>query len=711
MSSHPSSSGSDVNTLRDFRRLVDGILQTIVILEPKDPGSSSTKAIVERLVRRVDKGATITNDPKSANFWILANDVDAADRLIKKDSIIKQFTPRQVVIVQGGRESGEVSRLRDFVVKNLLSESTITDPAKSTTTSASLRKTPRGELEDIPEASGSSTQRSPSSGLRQGQDDIENDTRALPTPTSAERTDSSDDAAVERTPRSPSPTPSTSESEVFYSAKSSFSEDLIPQVVEGPVGLASSTPADLPPPAKRVKFTSNSASDRVTPPASPPRSSSLPGSFVHDSSVEEIQSSKSFVDLPLEVQESILQLLLPTVPRAHEIEPGYTSSVIKSRYRHIYTLTSVCQEWKSSIEALPKLWTHIANCMPRDVVCMHIARSKGEGLKIAFLASVDRWDGVDEEIQALKTFMKMVAPFRPWWTSLVIVDIHAGGGISPLQDLFDIPAPSLREIFIGTKNNAHLSTWKPLKFKIGAPNLRILCVHGATPDLGDYPFSRQLERLHLVNPAWINTITLIGTLAINHTIRDLKLVNIKLALGEDRLKQDIEVFDLPRLESFTLSTLSTSSEFGQLFTRLKAPNCWKYDISVDLDQLASSKIKSEAVATTIEWNLLGFGLQQFLDILRDRIVCGFVYPEGERQWFDWKEARGAEPIFEWKSGWFADGVTEGRSFRIRFRTGDFERVNNWVELVEQQADRYRTMVERRGGGGSHRKETKGRLAN
>lgn len=349
--------------------------------------------------------------------------------------------------------------------------------------------------------------------------------------------------------------------------------------------------------------------------------------------------------------------------------------------------------------------------MPPDVVCTHLARFKGEGLKIAFLASVDRSDGVDEEIQALKRFIKMVAPFRPWWTSLVIVDIPASGGVSPLQHLFDPLASSLREIFIGTKNNLPLSTWQPLKFKIGAPNLRVLCVHGATPDLGDYPFSRQLERLHLVNPAWINTINLIGTLAINHTIRDLKLVNIKLALGEERLKQDIEVFDLPRLESFTLSTLSTSSEFGQLFTRLRAPNCRKYDISVDLDQLASSKIKSNVVATTIEWNLLGFGLQQFLDILRDRIVCGFVYPEGERQWFDWKEAPGAVPVFEWKSGCFADGVTEGKSFRIRFRTRDQGGVHDWVELTEQQANGFRMMMERLGRGGLHRKETEGQPAN
>ncbi|KAG8908681.1 hypothetical protein FRC00_011040 [Tulasnella sp. 408] len=197
---------------------------------------------------------------------------------------------------------------------------------------------------------------------------------------------------------------------------------------------------------------------------------------------------------------------------------------------------------------------------------------------------------------------------------------------------------------------------------------------------------------------------------MNNTIRDLKLINIKFALGEERLKQDIEVFDLPSLESFTLSTLSTSSEFGQLFTRLKAPNCREYDISVDLDQLASSKIKSDAVATTIEWNLLGFGLQQFLDILRDRIVCGFVYPEGERQWFDWKEAPGAVPVFEWKSGCFADGVTVGKSFLIRFKTSDFERVNDWVELVEQQANGFRMMMERRGGG-SHRRETGGQPAN
>ncbi|KIO18540.1 hypothetical protein M407DRAFT_225283 [Tulasnella calospora MUT 4182] len=112
-----------------------------------------------------------------------------------------------------------------------------------------------------------------------------------------------------------------------------------------------------------------------------------------------------------------------------------------------------------------------------------------------------------------------------------------------------------------------LSTWKSLKFKSGAPNLRILCVHGATPDLGDCAFSRQLERLYIVNPSWINTIHLIGVLAINNTIRDLKLVNIKRTLGEERLKQDIDVFDLPRLESFTLDTLDNSAEFDQLFTR------------------------------------------------------------------------------------------------------------------------------------------------
>ncbi|KAG8898562.1 hypothetical protein FRC01_010858 [Tulasnella sp. 417] len=295
---------------------------------------------------------------------------------------------------------------------------------------------------------------------------------------------------------------------------------------------------------------------------------------------------------------------------------------------------AVCKGWRSAISALSKLWTHITNSMPFDVIDSYLARPKGDGLKIAFFGSVDKSDGGDAELRALRRFTNKIAPHRPRWTPLVIVDLPAGGGNYPLQYVFHLPASSLREVFIGTRNNEPLSTWKPLSFRNGAPNLRVLCVHGATPDLGDYPFSRQLQRLHIVNPAWVNTIHLIGVLAINHTIRDLKLVNIKLALGEERLKQDIDVFDLPRLESFTLSTLDTSAEFGQLFTRLDAPNYKEYNISVDLDQLGSSKIESKAASTTIEWNLLGFGLQQFLDILGDRIGRDLVYPEDERQWFD-----------------------------------------------------------------------------
>ncbi|KIO18174.1 hypothetical protein M407DRAFT_32144 [Tulasnella calospora MUT 4182] len=360
---------------------------------------------------------------------------------------------------------------------------------------------------------------------------------------------------------------------------------------------------------------------------------------------------------------------------------------------------------------LSKLWTHITNGMPLDVVETHLVRSKGEGLKIAFLGSVDRSDAVDEELPAFERFMKKITPHRPRWRSLVIVDFPTAGGISPLQAVFDLSASSLREIFIGTKNNMPLSIWKPLNFKTGAPNLRILCVHGATPDLGDYAFSRQLERLYIVNPSWINTIHLIGVLAINNTIRDLKLVNIKLALGEERLKQDIDVFDLPRLESFTLDTLDTSAEFGQLFTRLKAPNCREYGISVDLDQLGNSKIKSKGARTTIEWNLLGFGVQQFLDILRDRIACDFVYPEGERQWFDWMEAPNAAPVFEWRSGCFADGVTARPSFRIRFRTRDREGVYQWVDLVQHQADELRMMKKRLSADESRRKGAGAPLAN
>lgn len=68
--------------------------------------------------------ATVSKDPKSANLWVFAPALDAYARLIKEDSIIRQLTIRKVVIVPGGRESGEVSRLRDFVANNLLADFT-----------------------------------------------------------------------------------------------------------------------------------------------------------------------------------------------------------------------------------------------------------------------------------------------------------------------------------------------------------------------------------------------------------------------------------------------------------------------------------------------------------------------------------------------------------------------------------------------------------
>lgn len=320
----------------------------------------------------------------------------------------------------------------------------------------------------------------------------------------------------------------------------------------------------------------------------------------------------------------------------------------------------------------------------------YLARSKGDGVEIVIFASTEGLEPTDEELRGFRRFINTVDDHRQKWMSLIVVDFPVGKGSHLLRDMFDVPAgpaPRLKEVYVGTRNNMPLSTWNPLSFKSIAPNLRVLCVHGVTPDLGDYTFARQLERVHIVDPSWVNTIHLIGVLAINHTIRDLKLANIKFAIGEERLKQDIEVFDLPRLASFSLSTLDTSAEFGQLFTRLNAPRCTEYDIAVDLDQLKSSKIQSSGAMTTFEWNLLGFGLQHFLDALRDRTAYEFVYPEGERQWFDWQDNPSTTPIFEWRSGSFADGVVgKGPSFRIRFRTKDREGVYEWVDMVQKQAN-------------------------
>ncbi|KAG8911845.1 hypothetical protein FRC01_005449 [Tulasnella sp. 417] len=761
MSSAPSSSGPDVVTnARDVRRRVDAILTTTVILAPNNPKTSSTKVSVENAVRYIDKRAIIGNDTKSANFWIFASSLEAAACLLKGANILQQFTKRKVVIGPESKESGEVSRLREFVVKNLLP--TVADPqpvavanslAKPIAISTSPPNCSTRRIQNDPEAAHSSTQ-SLSSQLPQRKKDYYNKDQTSHEPNKALETAEAmprDDASVGWTPPSPTPSSISSQSDVFYSATSSFCDDLVPQLatVPGDMIPANSSEAQttesefspkllpvepprpsqapgsrsrrlLPPPTASASINSGPPVKRVklgksvsgaTTPVSLSTSSSLLRPFVDGASSQQIHTSKSFGDLPREAQETILQYTLPKVARAHEVEPGYIPDAIKSYYKEIHSLMDVCKGWKSSIEALSKLWTHITNSMPFDVVDTQLARSKGEGLKIAYLGSVDHSDATDEAHYAFKHFMNKIATHRQRWTSLVIVDFPADKGNSSLQAVFDLPAPSLREVFIGTRNNMPLSIWKPLNFKIGAPNLRVLCVHGATPDLGDYPFSRQLEVLHIVNPAWINTIHLIGVLAINHTIRDLKLVNIKLALGEERLKQDIDVFDLPRLESFTLSTLDTSAEFGQLFTRLYAPNCKEYNISVDLDQLGSSRIESKAASTTIEWNLLGFGLQQFLDILGERIGRNMVYSEGERQWFDWKEAPNTVPVFEWRSGCFADKVATGPSFWIRFRTRNREGVYEWIDQVERYADECRVMRERRNGHGSRGTETGGLLAN
>ncbi|KAG8911508.1 hypothetical protein FRC01_005677 [Tulasnella sp. 417] len=761
MSSGPSSSGSNVvNTTHDFRRRVDAVLTQTVILTPKNPKTSNTKANVENVIRRVDKRATVANDSKSANFWIFASSLEVAARLLEGANILQHFTKRKVVISPDSKESGEVSRLREFVAKNLLP--TDADPQPVAAANSLAKPIPistappfystRGIRND-PEAAYSSTQ-SLSSQLPQRQQDSDEKAQTSHEPDTALEIGQAtpyDDAYTGLTPSSPTPSSTSSQSDVFYSASSSFCDDLMPQLTTVPGDTTSVnnseaqttesefSPKLLPVEARRPSQVSDPRSGRLLPPptgsaslnSGPPAkrvklgksvsgattpvslstNSSLPRPFVDGASSQQIRTSKSFGDLPREAQETILQYTLPKVARAHEVEPGYTPDAIKSYYREIHSLMNVCKGWKSSIEALSKLWTHVTNSMPFDVVDTQLARSKGEGLKIAYLGSVDHSGATDEAHHAFKPFINKIATHRPRWTSLVIVDFPVGKGNSSLQAVFDLPAPSLREVFIGTRNNMPLSSWKPLNFKIGVPNLRVLCVHGATPDLGDYPFSRQWERLHIVNPAWINTIHLIGVLAINHTIRDLKMVNIKLALGEERLKQDIDVFDLPKLESFTLSTLDTSAEFGQLFTRLKAPNCKEYNISVDLDQLGSSKIESKAASTTIEWNLLGFGLQQFLDTLGDRIGRDLVYPEGERQWFDWKEAPNTVPVFEWRSGCFADKVATGPSFLIRLRTRNREGVYEWVDQVERYADECRVLRERRNGHGSRRTETGGLLAN
>ncbi|KAG8953326.1 hypothetical protein FRC04_002736 [Tulasnella sp. 424] len=451
-----------------------------------------------------------------------------------------------------------------------------------------------------------------------------------------------------------------------------------------------------PPPNKKAKLGRNLSSEKAS--TSPPTDLSLlsgPKLAYRLLNVTPSHPRKSFHDLSPEVQKAILQFTLPAVPRVHEIEPGYTSRSIELYYGQVYSLMKVCKRWERTIEELPKVWAHVANVIPLDVVDTYLARSKNEGVEIALFASTARLEPTDGELRGFSKFIDRVERNRQRWMSLVVMDFPAGKGNHLVRALFDParPAPGLKEVYVGTRNNMPLSPWNPLGFKSAAPNLRVLCVHGVTPDLVDYTYARQLERLHVVNPSWVNTIHLIGVLAINHTIRDLKLVNIKFAIGEERLKQDIEVFNLPGLESFSFSTLDTSAEFGQLFTRLNAPNCTEYDIAVDLDQLRSSTIQSSGATTTsrLEWNLLGFSWQHFFDTLRKRIASNFVYPEGERQWFDWQDIPGTTPIFEWRSGSFADGVAgKGPSFRIRIRTKDRGGVYEWVDLVQKQADELRT---------------------
>ncbi|KAG8954602.1 hypothetical protein FRC04_011035 [Tulasnella sp. 424] len=639
-------------------------------------------------------------------------------------------------------------------------------PNKATAEPATPRKLPNAGTQNLSESAATSSIRARSS-RRTSPPELEEASigiysRSVETGTSARFPEVDSGADAEDAPYSPTPS-SSSESDVFYSARSSFVDDSATEPAEIPpreclpqtpyitTALSAASPAvvdknifklttstatpglDLPtslqqestsapqnplprpsgdvdttsptstgnfPPAKRAKL--DIPKEKST---SSPASSILPGSdFISrclsslvnlkDGPSRRVRPPKSFNDLPPEAQKNIMQLVLPIIPCTHEIEPGYTPRPIKSYYKQIYALTKVCKRWKRTIEELPKLWAHVANVIPLNVVDTYLARSKNEGVEIVLFASTAGLEPTDGELRGFSKFINRVERNRQRWCSLVVMDFPAGKGNHIVRALFDVPArpaPGLKEVYVGTRNNMPLSTWKPLDFKSAAPNLRVLCVHGVTPDLGDYTFARQLERLHIVNPSWVNTLHLIGVLAINHTIRHLKLVNIKFAIGEERLKQDIEVFNLPRLESFSFSTLDTSAEFGQLFTRLNAPNCTEYDIAFDLDQLRGSKIKSSGAGMAkLEWNLLGFSWQHFLNTLRKRIATNFVYPEEERQWFDWQDIPSATPIFEWRSGSFADGVAgKGPSFRIRIRTKDRGGVYEWVDLVQKQADELR----------------------
>ncbi|KIO18543.1 hypothetical protein M407DRAFT_225288 [Tulasnella calospora MUT 4182] len=691
-SNHSSRRGRDVS-----RRIEDALARSFILV-PKHADVPQGRARIENSMNKFDhlmlialacvgdpRNATIARDPDSACYWVFTSSDKASAILNKGDTPIDDFEIHRVDLNR--QENNAVTRMRAFLTQKLNPNHAISRRAPASSKITSNQATT--ELASLSNPSAAST-------LNQLEAHLDND------------------AYIEVMP--PSPASSTSsESEIFYSARSSFIDDSATQPADvpappqhptsqpsGEVDLISTPSISRGPLSKRARLDKLvSIHEKPTsPPTSLDSSNSDPpygakSSLVNNKDEASIQlhrfKSLSTGNLPPEAWEHILQLFLPVVPPVHKIEPGYTAQAIKSYYAHIYTLMNVCSGWKHAMEALFKVWTHIANVMPLSVLETYLARSKGEGVKIVFVAGTGEPGPVDEELCAFRTFMNKVVPHRSRWTSLAVVDFPASKGNHPLQAVFDVPAPSLKEVYVGTRNNAALSTWKPLSFSRGAPNLRTLCVHGATPDLGDYTFARQLGRLHIANPSWVNTIHLIGVLARNHTIRDLKLVNIKFAIGEERLKQDIDVFDLPNLESFTLSTLNTSAEFGQLFTRLQAPRCREYNISVDLDQLEGSRIESKAATTTIEWNLLGFGLDQFLGTLRDRIARDLVYPEGERQWFDWKEAQDTAPVFEWRSGCFADGVTEGHSFLIRFRTRDRGAVYEWVDLVQRRADELRAM--------------------
>ncbi|KAG8979550.1 hypothetical protein FRC05_008540, partial [Tulasnella sp. 425] len=729
------------------------------------------------------------------SYWVCTSSDQAATGLAQGEIGLDDFT---IYRVDPTRDDTKpvVAGLRKFLAQEFesslgifrLTPASANTPNKATAGPATPRKLPNAGTQNLSESATTSSIRAQSS-RRASPPELEEASigiysRSVEKGTSARLPEVDSGADAEDTPSSPTPS-SSSESDVFYSARSSFVDDSATQPAEVPpreclphtppitTGLSTASPAvvdknifklttspaatglDLPTslqqestsapqnplsrPSGDVDTTSSTSTGNCPPgiselfmwlvsewltlmairslakrtkldtpkekPTSSPASSILPGSdsiYRYLSSLvnlkhgpsRRVRPPKSFNDLPPEAQKNIMQLALPIIPCTHEIEPGYTPRPIKSYYTQIYALTKVCKRWKRTIEELPKLWAHVANVIPLDVVDTYLARSKNEGVEIVLFASTAGLEPTDGELRGFSKFINRVERNRQRWSSLVVMDFPAGKGNHIVRALFDVPArpaPGLKEVYVGTRNNMPLSTWSPLDFKSAAPNLRVLCVHGMTPDLGDYTFARQLERLHVVNPSWVNTIHLIGVLARNHTIRDLKLVNIKFAIGEERLKQDIEVFNLPRLESFSFSTLDTPAEFGQLFTRLDAPNCTEYDIAFDLDQLRRSKIRSSGAGTaTFEWNLLGFSWQHFLNTLRKRLASNFVYPEGERQWFDWQDMPSATPIFEWRSGSFADGVAgRGPSFRIRIRTKDREGVYEWVDLVQKQADELR----------------------